>query len=103
MIAFNYVDKFDELAGLPQLKKLQVLEIAHRRVMKARKNFVNAGICLALGLLVGIAPRAILQMPAVVEGLLLGVGILAAGQCFRRLYERLLLEKVRELLSTECP
>ena len=102
MIAFNYAEKFSELADLPQLRRLEVLEIAHGRALKSRTGILSAVICVALAVLIGNLPKVLFQLPGAIEGVLLGIGILAGIGCFHWLYVLRLHENVKQLISAKC-
>jgi hypothetical protein len=103
VIAFFYVNRFSELAELPQFKRIEVLEQAHRRVYESKMRlFLNFIVCLALAFAVGFSPRMFFQMPNLAEGFLLFIGMFVAIQLYGKLYGQILHEKVREVLNAEC-
>lgn len=102
MIALNYAEKFNELADLPPLAKLELLEIAHGKALRSRAGILNAISCIALAVVVGNLPNVFFQLSAAIEGTLLGIGILAGTWCFHWLYVRRLHENVKLLVREEC-
>ncbi len=101
MIAFNYVEKFNELAELPPLTKLEVLEIAHGRALKCWASILSAVICVALAVMIGNLPKLFFQFSEGIEGTLLGIGILVGIGCFHWLYVRRLHENVKQLVAAK--
>lgn len=98
VIAFNYAEKFNELADLPPLKKLEVLEIAHGKTLRSRSGVLSVVLCVALAVVIGNLPRVLFQLSAAIEGTLPGIGIIAGIWCYHWLYVRSLHENVKLLV-----
>lgn len=102
MNASLYIRKSPELDTLPMLRKLALLEAAHALAMKERGRVLRMSLaCLALAVGLAFLPALIFEMPRIAEMLLVSLGIIVEVFRHQMAYERLLREKVNELLESE--